>query len=312
MSPKPILCFSLCHRLVACLLFLPCAAFAVPGEPSISFSMESPGRMAIVLGEQQIATYVWVDPAIPRPYFCNVFAPDGTRITRTHPPDPVADKDNMDHAEFHPGIWLAFGDLNGADFWRLKARVRHEGFVQPPEVVGRELSFTVTNLYETMDQPPKQIARETAHYFIRMNDDGKGYAIHLRSEFQPLGEALRFGDQEEMGFGIRLATPLTPKHGKGVLRSGAGGTGEKETWGKAATWSSILADHDGQKVGAIITPQPQNFRESWFHNRDYGLMVANPFGKKAMTAPDDDAVKPDVTIVQPGETLRLGFGVAIW
>jgi hypothetical protein len=268
------------------------------------------GHLKVGLSKHELFTYVWADPEIPRPYICNVFKLDGTRITRTHPPDPVADKGNDDHATFHPGIWLAFGDLNGADFWRLKARVRHEGFVQPPKTVGEELTFTVSNIYETMDQPPIQIARETANYVVRMGDGN--YAIILKSEFQPLGEALRFGDQEEMGFGIRLATPLTPKHGKGVLRSGAGGTGEKETWGKAAAWSSILADHDGQKVGAIITPQPQNFRESWFHNRDYGLMVANPFGKKAMTAPDDDAVKPDVTIVQPGETLRLGFGVAIW
>jgi hypothetical protein len=201
--------------------------------------------------------------------------------------------------------------LNGADFWRLKARVRHEGFVQPPEVKGEDLSFSVCNIYETMEQPPVEIARETARYVVRMNGDNGGYSVILNTEFQPVGEALRFGDQEEMGLGVRMATPLSPKHGNGVLRSGAGGTGEKETWGKAAAWSSTLADVDGDRVGVIITPSPKNFRESWFHNRDYGLMVANPFGKKAMTASDDDSEKPDVTVVQPGETLTLGFTVTI-
>lgn len=269
------------------------------------------GKLEVSLAGKELFTYVWADPEIPRPYICNVFKLDGTRITRTHPPDPVADKDNDDHASFHPGIWLAFGDLNGADFWRLKARVRHERFVQPPEVKGEDLSFTVCNIYETLEQPPVEIARETARYVVRMNGGSGGYSIMLDTEFQSMGEALRFGDQEEMGLGVRMATPLSPKHGNGVLRSGAGGTGEKETWGKAAAWSSTLADVDGESAGVIITPSPGNFRESWFHNRDYGLMVANPFGKKAMTAPDDDSVKPDVTVVQPGETLKLGFTVTI-
>lgn len=269
------------------------------------------GYLEVGLDERELFTFVWDDPEIPRPYICNVFTLGGTRITRTHPPDPVADKGNDDHASFHPGIWLAFGDLNGADFWRLKSRVRHERFVQPPEVKGEELSFTVCNIYETMDQPPRQIARETARYVVRMLGADDGYSISLNTEFQPLGEALRFGDQEEMGLGVRVATSLSPKHGNGVLRNSVGGTGEKETWGKAAAWSSTLAEVNGKSTGVVITPSPKNFRESWFHNRDYGLMVANPFGKKAMTGPDDELVKPDVTVVDVGQSLTLGFTVAI-
>jgi len=269
------------------------------------------GHFKVASGEHELFTYVWDDPEIPRPYICNVFALDGTRITRTHPPDPVADKGNDDHASFHPGIWLAFGDLNGADFWRLKARVRHEDFVQPPEIVEGELRFTVSNVYETMDQPPKQIASEIARYVVRMLGEDGSYSITLCSEFQPLGEALRFGDQEEMGLGVRMATGISPKHGNGVLRSGAGGKGEKETWGKAAAWSSTLAEVDGKNAGVVLRPSPENFRESWFHNRDYGLMVANPFGKKAMTAPDDDTVAPEVTVVEVGQTLKLGFTLLI-
>jgi hypothetical protein len=54
---------------------------------------------------------------------------------------------------------------------------------------------------------------------------------------------------------------------------------------------------------------PENFRPSWFHTRNYGLIVANPFGRKAMTGPEDAAVAPDATVVKKGETFRLGFGV---
>ena len=32
-------------------------------------------------------------------------------------------QDLDDHPTMHPGLWLAFGDINGADFWRNKGRV---------------------------------------------------------------------------------------------------------------------------------------------------------------------------------------------
>ena len=51
---------------------------------------------------------------------------------------------------------------------------------------------------------------------------------------------------------------------------------------------------------------PGNFRESWMHARDYGLLAANPFGRQAMQK--GGASK---TLVEPGETFRLRYGVWI-
>ena len=53
-------------------------------------------------------------------------------------------------------------------------------------------------------------------------------------------------------------------------------------------------------------PHPDNFRESWFHVRDYGLMVANPFGQNAFTGKEKSRIA-----VKPGEKLRLRFGIWI-
>src|SRR5690606_36644693 len=58
---------------------------------------------------------------ILRPYLKNVMAPNGQQVTRLYPPDPEINKDNDDHPYFHPGIWMAFGDVNGFDFWRNKS-----------------------------------------------------------------------------------------------------------------------------------------------------------------------------------------------
>ena len=40
-------------------------------------------------------------------------------------------------------LWLAFGDLSGADFWRNKAQVRPVGFVEEPTSDDQGESFTV-------------------------------------------------------------------------------------------------------------------------------------------------------------------------
>ena len=49
---------------------------------------------------------------------------------------------------------------------------------------------------------------------------------------------------------------------------------------------------------------PANFRPSWLHARDYGLLVANPFGRQAFRQGETSKV-----VVKPGETLRLRFGI---
>ncbi len=268
------------------------------------------GRMEIRAGELRAAAYVWDDPGIPRPYFAEITAPNGVRVTRNHPPDPAVDARNDDHATFHPGVWLAFGDINGADFWRNRARVRHARFTDGPAGGDRAGSFEVLNVYETSDTPPRVLCEERARYTFRVT--GHGYLLECESLFTPKTGALLFGDQEEMGFGVRLATPLTVKHGNGRMLNSAGGRNEDGTWGKRADWCAGMNRIDGVRVGAVVMASPRNFRESWFHSRDYGLIVANPFGRKAMTAPRDGNVSPDSTRIPAGETLRLGFAAGFF
>jgi hypothetical protein len=48
---------------------------------------------------------------------------------------------------------------------------------------------------------------------------------------------------------------------------------------------------------------PANFRGSWWHNRNYGLMVANAFGREAMEQGEVSRVW-----LGAGEELRLRYG----
>lgn len=291
--------------LAACWLVVTAAAVA----QGVSF-LPGVGRLVIRVDGKPFAVYVYADGDIPRPFFCAIHAPDGTPVTRNHPPDPVQDKDNDDHAGFHPGAWLAFGDLGGSDFWRNKARVRHVRFEQEPEGRADEGRFTVINAYETMDAPNSLIAEETCTYTISVLPEG--WLLRSDSIFTASTDGIVFGDQEEMGFGARLATRLTVKHGSGMIWNDGGGRNEAGTWGRTARWCAAAGVVEESLTGLAVLAAPENFRPCWFHTRDYGLIVANPFGKKAMTAPDDDKAPLDATPLPPGAPFRLGFGLFVF
>lgn len=282
---------------------------SVFAQPMVTLTAHE-ASLDVAIDGKRVAEYVWIDPDLPRPYFRQLTTPDGIQVSRNYPTDPVADKGNDDHATFHPGAWLAFGDAAGADFWRNKAVVRHLTFLAPPKTGKGSGSFTVINAYDTIGEKPKTLFTETCAYTIAATADG--YVIIAESEFKPEDEAFAFGDQEEMGFGVRLATPLSVKHGGGFIRNSAGGEQEAGTWGKNASWCAGYSKIGERWAGMSVMASPDNSRDAWFHSRNYGLIVANPFGKKAMTGPKDDTVKPDSTLVKKDGVFKIGFGLYVF
>jgi hypothetical protein len=272
-----------------------CPEACTAQDPPIKLRLSDDGQ-EVVAGDQPLATYVWRDPKIPRPYFAHLRTLSGVRVTRNHP--PVEGVDRTDHADFHPGLWLAFGDLSGADFWRNKADValKHN---RANQVDDRGAGFSVANQYVAGD---KVICDETCN--IRFDLCRGGYVITWDSTFSGDAE-FAFGDQEEMGLGIRLATPLAVKSG-GRMIDNRGRVNEEQVWGQTADWCDASGTIDGQQVGITLMVDPANFRPSWIHARDYGLMVANPFGENAFTKGPKSRV-----VVRPGETLRLRYGVFV-
>jgi hypothetical protein len=241
---------------------------------------------------------VYRDPKIARPYLTEVRALDGTQITRNHPPREGVDA--TDHDTMHPGIWIAFGDIDGADFWRNKASVEHEKFegaiVEEPGLG----AFTALNAYRNNGADICQELRTTS--FITRPD---GYYVLIVSEFSGK-RPFSFGDQEEMGLGVRVATPLAVVNG-GHIANSAGQKDEAECWGKTALWAQYGGMIDGKPVGVVVMPDPKNFRPSWFHARDYGFIAANPFGRKAFTGGEPSRVE-----VAPKTRFRLAYGVYVY
>lgn len=260
---------------------------------------ERPDRLVITHSGVPVADFVFRDEQILRPYIANVHAPGGLRVTRNHP--PVEGVDVADHDTMHPGIWLAFGDISGADFWRNKGRIEHVRFTESPTARDGRLAFGTECRLRTAE------GRTLCSLTNRLTFTAQTHAWLLvwEATFRSDDSDFTFGDQEEMGFGARVATAITEKNG-GVIASSTGLKTAKNTWGQPADWCDYSGTIDGRPAGITLMADPANFRPSWWHNRDYGVCVANPFGREAMK----QGAKSVVT-VKRGETFRLSFGAVI-
>lgn len=292
--------------LIICMLTLANGGIAAPpatiayDQPAVAFK-QRPGELTITIGGAPFASYIYEDPQISRPYFAHVKSPCGIQVTRNHPP---GQGDPKDHATFHPGIWLSFGDINGNDYWRLKSKVEHEMFVEQPKGGPGKGSFTVRNYYMSADGKDRVLA-ELVKYTILVKPSGT--LLLVNSTFSSDAVDLAFGDQEEMGLGVRVNTKLTVQYGEGHLTNAEGLKEGDGTWGKASKWVDYSGMIDDRNVGVVLMPDPSNFRPSWFHTRDYGLMVANGFGREAMKQGEKSTIA-----VKKGEKLELGYGVLIY
>jgi hypothetical protein len=195
-------------------------------------------RLVITHADRALAEFVFHDPKIRRPYFANVHGPRGIKITRNHPPLPG--KDATDHDTMHPGIWLGFGDINGVDFWRNQGSIEHVRFVAPPSATRDQVTLATACRLQTPDgKTLGQLVNRCA-----LARRPAGWLLIWDATFRATEGALTFGDQEEMGFGARVATEYTEKNG-GLLRNSQGKKTAQVTWGQPAAW----CDYSGGKQG---------------------------------------------------------------
>ncbi|QDV35695.1 DUF6807 domain-containing protein [Tautonia plasticadhaerens] len=273
-------------------------AEGAPEAPPVAFE-DQPDGLRMTIGGEPFATYVFERGETTRPFLEHLHTPRGVQVTRNNP--PVEGVDIADHPTFHPGLWLAFGDLGGPDSWRDNDPIRHAGFVEEPQGGPGRGDFVVRNRHI---KGGEVIAEEVCRLTMLVRPAGR--LLIWDSEFRPVGGTLALGDQEEMGLGVRLATPLAAVNGGRIIDS-EGRVNEAGVWGRQADWCSYSGEAGGDRAGILLMPDPGHFRRSWYHARDYGLLVANPFGRRAFTGGE-----PSRVVVEEGEALRLRFGVLVF
>lgn len=265
----------------------------------------------IHLGEQRIATYLKRHPQLTRRAFVNVTTASGIPVTRNFPPrkpedvDPgYTSEDGIIHPVMHSGIWLGFGDVDGNDYWRLRAKVEFDGFVEPPTGDMDSGRFAVRNRYLSEDGTDTVCIELTRYEFERVDD---GWWLRIDAEFRNDERDFYFGDQEESGLALRVASPIRVQGGNGTILNDRGERNGAGVWGKEAKWFDYFGTVDGREVGVMVVPSAANPRPSWLHARDYGVVVTNPFPKQPK-----ERREPYVnTWVRKGEPYRLSYDVLI-
>jgi hypothetical protein len=292
-------------------LLMPCVLTATPAlAADLAVRREADRLVVTEAGGEPVAAFVFADPVVGRPAIRDLAAPGGAIVTRPCPPRKGVDAD--DHATMHPGVWLCFSDISGADPWRHKTAVRFAGFDGEPAVVDRvaRLIANIEYLAGAKDTPDAPVVcRERSTITIRDREiDGLPVRILFWEADLTPGEnqPLVFGDVEEMGLGLRGASPLSPARGGRYLAS-HGGINETGIFGRGAAWVDATGTINGRRVGATVIDLAGNPRAAFFHARDYGLVLANAFGRKTYGVKDPP---PPITI-EPGKSLRLEYAILL-
>lgn len=285
------------------------ALYADRENEPVEFQVVSqPDKLIITRHGRAVGEYVFRDAKIPRPYFSRLHAPDGTQLTRHHP--PVEGVDATDHDTLHPGLWMAFGDLNGVDFWRNQGRIEHVRFVHEPRAGDGRVTFAVEEKYVAADGT--EICRGLNEFCFLAESKGQsaspGTLLLWSTELGCATGPLTFGPQHEMGIGFRMATPFTAKGGSGRISSSHGGSNEAGNWGREAAWWDYSGTLARQRAGILAVPFAGNTRPVWAHARDYGFLALNPTGP-----PPDAKDVPAIPFTVPaGNAWKAKFGLLLY
>lgn len=258
----------------------------------------------------------------------------GTEITRGYPLAPrVGDK--VDHPH-HVGLWLNYGEVNGADFWgnpggfgkqnpARHGRIAHRKIL---EAKGGDVGRLQVAADWVMPDGSVVLEETTAFAFAPLPD---GRLIERTTTLRAK-TAVAFKDTKEGMFGLRVArwleqpagpkekgavvgkdyrpTPSAPLDNTGVTglyRSSEGKTGD-EVWGTRARWMT-LAGKTGDEDGVIaILDHPKNpAAPAYWHARGYGLFALNPFGWKDFTSGKEQLNFS----LGPGQSATFRYAVAV-
>ena len=240
-------------------------------EPAMIKLTQEKATIKVEIDGKPFTTYYFADGlGLPysRPFFFPVLASDGTAVTSDQAHDP-----SKDHHPHHRSMWVAHGDVNGANHWALDGektpKQRHIAFTKVDgDTIEEQLEW------EGLTKEP--ILKETRTFrFYGFKDGSRG--VDFKIVLTPVSAPVILGDTKEAGLcSVRMANAISAKP---TLTNSKGATEEKEMWGKPADWCDESGEINGKTYGIAILDHPENprFPTCW-HVRAYGLMSANPFG----------------------------------
>jgi len=245
----------------------PCAKVTCTQEEGDVLSLKSKG---VEVGQYQYG-HKWA-----RPFLYTILGPKRLRVTRGYPAvEGIPDEDH-DHPH-HKSIWVAHGDVNGADNWsegKGHATQKHVSFskiVSGPVYCG----FLANNDWLANDGTRLLgESREVLLYETVREERILDFAV----TFTATEGDVKFGDTKEGGLlSVRVRGSMNGSR-EGLITNACGAVTEAENWGHRASWCDYSGPADGMVAGIAIFDHEDNpLYPTYWHVRDYGLMTANPF-----------------------------------
>ncbi|MBN1419170.1 MAG: PmoA family protein [Planctomycetes bacterium] len=235
----------------------------------------------VTIGGKPFTTYSTAAD-LAKPFFYPVYGPTGKNMVRNFPMKKV-EGEVYDHPH-HRGIWFTFGQVfvegreKYIDFWAEGSNCGRTVMREVPLLEQGPAFGRFVTRDDWVDASGKKVCEDERD--IRIWASGEGpvidFAIAIRASEGPI----RFGSTKEGMFGIRVATTMQLRGGKGTILN-ARGQKDDDTWGKQAEWCDYSGPVEGDVVGFTIFEHPSSFRyPTYWHVRNYGLFAANPFGLK--------------------------------
>ena len=246
---------------------------------------------------------------VTKPILFPVITPAGIKVNRSFPFAEVAGE-SPDHPH-HTGIFFTYDKVNDAGFWNNTQFPPH---ITDVEILKKEGGETGTLKFKALwkdDNDEPLLQEDRTMKFI----PGEGQTIiDFSINLTALVDKVVFEDTKEGMFGIRVAHQLREKDQSGRYLSSNGDEGEKNVWGKRASWVKLEGQIEGKDVGVAILNHPTstNYPTYW-HARAYGLFAANPLGQLVFqqSRKEENPEKLELTL-EKGQSAPFNYRVIIY
>jgi hypothetical protein len=260
-----------------------------------------------VLVRDQLFTKYHFSKELARPCLYPFIGPTGKGVTRDYPMGQGPEGETRDHVH-HRSVWVAHGDVNGADNWSEEkghGKTVHRSF---EKVVSGPVFGQIKAISDWVDNTGKKALEERLALTFHVEGPDERIMDVGVNLIATAGDVV-FGDTKEGGIiSVRVASSMDAKEA-GKIENSYGGISEGETWGKRAHWCDYSGPVDGETVGICIMDDPSSFRHpTYWHVRNYGLMTANPFGLSHFYA--DKSIDGSHRL-PAGQTLRFRYRIYV-